>query len=307
MSDRPTVLTTQRYQLGEGARWVEDRLVFVDILSGRLLEVGGDAPGDARQVTRLDVPLGAAAPVAGAAGKWIVAAGTGIGLLHGDGTLEWLDRPEDSNPAPARMNDGVCDPAGRFWAGSMAYDATPGAGSLYRADPDGTVRRLLDGITVPNGPAFDPDGDTLYYADSPTGVVYRCAIDPATSGTAERCTGTPLTAADGRWSPCPRRGRPACAWADPPAAGSSSPPPGTAWTQRRRPPARCSQWTSPQPRHRPQRTGPPPPRPPLPGQGRRDQAVPSDLGARRRQLPDLLRGRRSRLSACRRRHPREGG
>jgi sugar lactone lactonase YvrE len=197
MSDRPTVLTTQRYQLGEGARWVEDRLVFVDILSGRLLEVGGDAPGDARQVTRLDVPLGAAAPVAGAAGKWIVAAGTGIGLLHGDGTLEWLDRPEDSNPAPARMNDGVCDPAGRFWAGSMAYDATPGAGSLYRADPDGTVRRLLDGITVPNGPAFDPDGDTLYYADSPTGVVYRCAIDPASGDILAREPFVQLPAGEG--------------------------------------------------------------------------------------------------------------
>ncbi|MFE9452249.1 SMP-30/gluconolactonase/LRE family protein [Streptomyces sp. NPDC006739] len=35
------------------------------------------------------------------------------------------------------MNDGVTDPAGRFWAGNMAYDGTPGAGSRYRTDPDG--------------------------------------------------------------------------------------------------------------------------------------------------------------------------
>jgi sugar lactone lactonase YvrE len=179
MYDRPTAWTARRYELGEGARWVEDRLVFVDILSGRLLEAPGDAPGEERQVARLDVPLGAAAPVAGAPGEWIVAAGTGIGLLHAGGTLEWLDRPEDGNPVPARMNDGACDPAGRFWAGSMAYDTTKGAGSLYRTDPDGTVQRVLDQITVANGPAFDPDGDTLYYADTPTGVVYRCTIEPA--------------------------------------------------------------------------------------------------------------------------------
>ena len=28
------------------------------------------------------------------------------------------------------MNDGACDAAGRFWAGTMAYDESPGAGAL---------------------------------------------------------------------------------------------------------------------------------------------------------------------------------
>ncbi|WP_399936759.1 SMP-30/gluconolactonase/LRE family protein [Streptomyces sp. BBFR25] len=37
------------------------------------------------------------------------------------------------------MNDGVAEPWGRFWAGSMAYDNTPNAGTLYRVDNDGTV------------------------------------------------------------------------------------------------------------------------------------------------------------------------
>jgi sugar lactone lactonase YvrE len=109
---------------------------------------------------------------------WIAAAGTGIALLTPDGAVDWLDRPEDRTPFPSRMNDGVADPAGRFWAGSMAYDGTPGAGSLYRTDPDGTVVRVLDGLTIANGPAFTADGTTMYLADTAAGTLLRCRIDP---------------------------------------------------------------------------------------------------------------------------------
>lgn len=78
------------------------------------------------------------------------------------------------------MNDGVADPAGRCWAGSMPYDGTPGAGSLYRTDPDGTVERVLDGLTIVNGPAFNADGTVLYLADSAAGTIHRRRVDPAT-------------------------------------------------------------------------------------------------------------------------------
>ncbi|MFD5088219.1 SMP-30/gluconolactonase/LRE family protein, partial [Kitasatospora sp. NPDC058406] len=42
-----------------------------------------------------------------------------LALLAPDGTTEWLARPEDHARVPTRMNDGACDPHGRFWAGSM--------------------------------------------------------------------------------------------------------------------------------------------------------------------------------------------
>ncbi|MFG2630718.1 SMP-30/gluconolactonase/LRE family protein [Streptomyces sp. NPDC048473] len=97
------------YELGEGARWVDGRLVFVDILTGRLFEAPGSAPssGPARELLRLDVPLGAVAPVQGRPGHWIAAAGTGIALLDPDGRTEWLARPEDHTRVHTRMNDGV--------------------------------------------------------------------------------------------------------------------------------------------------------------------------------------------------------
>ncbi|WP_097911831.1 SMP-30/gluconolactonase/LRE family protein [Streptomyces sp. b84] len=166
------------HELGEGARWVDGRLIFVDILTGRLLEARGPAPAAVRELLRLDVPLGAVAPVLGRPGHWIAAAGTGIALITPGGHMEWLDRPEDHTPAHTRMNDGACDPQGRFWAGSMPYDGTPGAGSLYRTDPDGSVHQVLDGLTIVNGPAFTADGRTLYVADSAAGIVHRCALDP---------------------------------------------------------------------------------------------------------------------------------
>ena len=118
------VVVNGGYELAEGGRWVDGRYVYVDILSGRLFELRDNTePAAPRELARLDVPLGAVAPVDDQPDAWI-AAGTGIALLPADGTLEWLDRPEDRTPVPSRMNDGVADPAGRFWAGSMAYDGT---------------------------------------------------------------------------------------------------------------------------------------------------------------------------------------
>jgi len=170
-----------RLELGEGIRWTADgRLVLVDILAGRLLTAPDDPGAPLQELARLPVPLGAVALVANRPGTWIAAAGTGVCLLAPGGSTRWLARPEADAPLPMRMNDAAADPSGRFWAGSMAYGADEGAGSLYRVDHDGTVTRVLDGITVPNGPAFTADGATMYLADSARGVVRRHPVDPAT-------------------------------------------------------------------------------------------------------------------------------
>ena len=64
------------------------------------------------------------------------------------------------------MNEGGCDPDGRFYCGSMAYDKRPGAGKLYRLDPDGSVRVVLEGVTISNGLDWSPDGSLAYYNDT---------------------------------------------------------------------------------------------------------------------------------------------
>jgi sugar lactone lactonase YvrE len=75
-----------------------------------------------------------------------------------------------------RFNDAKCDSAGRLWAGTMAQDETPGAGALYRISADSgsatiEVQRVLSKVTVSNGMGWSPDGETMYYVDSPTGRV----------------------------------------------------------------------------------------------------------------------------------------
>jgi sugar lactone lactonase YvrE len=171
-----TARAGERYRLGEGSRLVDGRLVMVDIPTGRLLDAETGAV-----LVELDEPLGAVAPLVG--GGWLAAAGPGFALLGADGGVEWLARPEDAAAVGMRMNDAVADPAGRFWAGSMALaeggPEAEGAGSLYRVDPDGSVHAVLDGLTIPNGPAFSPDGTTMYLADSAHGVIHRAAVDPA--------------------------------------------------------------------------------------------------------------------------------
>ena len=69
------------------------------------------------------------------------------------------------------MNDGACDAQGRFWAGTMAYDESPGAGALYRLELDGSCTTVLTGLTISNGIGWSPDGATMYLADSGTGRI----------------------------------------------------------------------------------------------------------------------------------------
>jgi sugar lactone lactonase YvrE len=88
----------------------------------------------------------------------------GFALEEAEGTLNHLDELwSDTN---VRMNEGGCDPDGRFYCGSMAYDQQPGAGALYRLDPDGSVRVVLENVTISNGLEWSPDGSHAYYNDT---------------------------------------------------------------------------------------------------------------------------------------------
>ena len=69
-------------------------------------------------------------------------------------------------PAGTRMNDGACDPQGRFWGGTLADDHHTGGGTLYRLDREGRTEVVLEGLTISNGIGWSPDGRTMYLVDS---------------------------------------------------------------------------------------------------------------------------------------------
>jgi sugar lactone lactonase YvrE len=99
-------------------------------------------------------------------GGAVIAVERGFALEDRDGTLRPLG--ELWSDDGVRMNEGGCDPDGRFYGGSMAYDRRPGAGALHRLDGGGTVNVVLEGLTVSNGLDWAPDGSRAYYVDTAT-------------------------------------------------------------------------------------------------------------------------------------------
>jgi sugar lactone lactonase YvrE len=157
--------------LGEGPVWDADRrrLVFLDITERRVHHATVDGPGSAVVETwELDERVGAIALRRN--GGFALAVESGFRLLDADGSEE-LRIPVDHGDPTVRMNDGKCDPAGRFWAGSLSDLFTPGSGALWRLDPDLSVHRVLDGMTMSNGLGWSPLGDTFYYIDSANAAV----------------------------------------------------------------------------------------------------------------------------------------
>ncbi len=169
--------TISQAQLGEGLRWDARRaeLLAVDILAGRVYRGRIDVSGGLSLVGDYQVPgtVGAIAPVDGDEG-WLLAAGRDFFHLSPDGSLSLLAQVA---PAGTRMNDGACDPQGRFWAGTLADDFRSGGGSLYRLEGDGRIEVLLDDLTISNGLGWSPDGTTMYLADSGPRVVHAFSFD----------------------------------------------------------------------------------------------------------------------------------
>ncbi len=147
----------------EGPVWSErwGGLRWVDMLAGDVLSLGADGTVARRHVGRVAAAL---RPRRG--GGAVLALERGFALEGADGIV--APGPEIWSDANVRMNEGACDPDGRFYCGSMAYDQRPGAAAVYRLDPDGAVEVVLEQVTVSNGLDWSPDGSLAYYVDTAT-------------------------------------------------------------------------------------------------------------------------------------------
>jgi sugar lactone lactonase YvrE len=167
--------------LGEGPWWDARAaiLLWVDI-EGRRLHRHDPVSG----VTDTTVlPAMASAVVARAAGGLALAMEDGIRVTE-PGTAGTDDArlfaPLEEGDPSMRMNDACCDRAGRLWVGSIAKHTRPGAGSLYRVDPDGSVTRVLRDLSIANGIDWSPDDRRMYFIDSETRRVDVLDYDLAT-------------------------------------------------------------------------------------------------------------------------------
>jgi sugar lactone lactonase YvrE len=170
-----TCLWPAKAILGEGLAYdpATNVIWFVDIKNPRLFRYG--LSDGSRKIWQLPAEVSALALPSGA---WIPPFTVETTLLCvGKGGFAWLAIKEDkvllhpiANPEPDRtrnrFNDGKLGPDECFYAGTMDDSEIEASGAFYVMDKDGFVTCLDDGYLVTNGPAFSPDGRTLYENDS---------------------------------------------------------------------------------------------------------------------------------------------
>ncbi len=114
-----------------------------------------------------------------ATGQPVVASPEGLAVLdRATGKLD-LRVPIEQDRPENRGNDIKVDSRGRAWVGTMAFDKRPGNAALYRVEGD-RVTRVVDGLTISNGPAFDEPRGRLYLADTALYAIDVFDLDPAT-------------------------------------------------------------------------------------------------------------------------------
>ena len=189
-----SILDTQ-CQLGEGAIWNSEtqELYFIDIEGCNLFvykegnKLTSISPRDqmlrkyyvGEKIGSMGYRIGTVVPT-NDPNKVIIPLQNGIfefDLTTREKTL--FSNPEEQLESN-RMNDGKCDPAGRLWVGSMHLEQIKGAASLYKIEPDGTHEKMIDSVTISNGIVWSLDEKTMYYIDTPTGVVQAFDYEKAT-------------------------------------------------------------------------------------------------------------------------------
>lgn len=189
---KPDLVHDARAILGECPVWDAAARVlwWLDCAAGGLNRFDPAAGAVAKQ----ELPERAGSMALSTDGKCLLAMGRGISLFD----PATLDRDELCRPlagrAQERFNDGKCDPAGRFWVGSMHEGYRAPVGRLFRVDGGGFAA-LDDGFRVPNGPAWTPDGRRFVVSCSVADTTFAYDFDADTGALAnKRVWAAPATA-----------------------------------------------------------------------------------------------------------------
>jgi len=181
MAGEPRVVWDLAAELGEGPVWVErDRaLWFVDIKKQQVHRY--DPATDERSSWTAPEQVGFVFP----AERGGFVAGLQSGLFHFDektGVFDLIVKVEADKP-DNRLNDGVVDPSGRLWFGTMDNGEKAKSGAFYCFADCEVKPTGLDGIAITNGPAISPDGGILYFVDTLKGTLEAADIsDDGTLG-----------------------------------------------------------------------------------------------------------------------------
>lgn len=170
-----TRLASSNCLLGEGPLWLleHQQLVFVDIIAKRLLRWS-----QKKGLSEVALSRRVGSVAHGENGRLLAASERGLFALDPEsGEMSSIGHDQIIGPDNL-MNDGKCDRQGRFVFGSKSLNETDSSGRLMSFNGK-TVRRWQSGMVM-NGPAFSPDGKTIYFADSPTRKIFCAPYDTKT-------------------------------------------------------------------------------------------------------------------------------
>lgn len=169
------IVNNHKCALGEGPVWDSDksRILWVDILEGEIHHFYPESR--LHHVYKTGQKTGA---IALKKSSGIIAAlENGFYEIDIDNQLQNLIYNPEEHLPDNRFNDGKCDPAGRFWAGTMAMNDVPGAGKLYVLEKDLSVATKIEHVGCSNGLAWSLDQKTFYYIDTLTQNVVAYDFD----------------------------------------------------------------------------------------------------------------------------------
>jgi sugar lactone lactonase YvrE len=174
-----TVASEHAYGLAEGPLWDEERelVLWVDINAGHVHRgsLSGGSVTPAWQLS-FDETVGAVACCAD--GGLLVAGARDVYRVSEDSARERLATIVAAEKA-SRLNDGACDPAGRYLIGSVAVQERAPQEVLCQVDRDGGVAIIDDDLAISNGLAWSADGSVLYSVDTGPGSIWARPYDPA--------------------------------------------------------------------------------------------------------------------------------
>jgi sugar lactone lactonase YvrE len=163
---------------GESPRWHDGRLWFSDWGAQEVVAV--DEQGNRELIVRVEFPAFPMCIDFAADGALLVVAGRDGRMWRRElaGSLARYADLGDLSGCP--WNDIVVDRAGNAYVDNIGFDFPGGPfapGILALVSPDGTARRVADGLAFPNGIAITADGGTLIVAESYGERLTAFAID----------------------------------------------------------------------------------------------------------------------------------
>lgn len=183
----PELVVDVKCQTGEGPLWHTDEkvLYWVDIPAGRIYRY--DPSSGKHEIVYDDRPVGGMTIQDDGSLLLFMDKGT-VAVMRKDGKLEYVIESLE-NELDSRFNDVIADPAGRVFCGTMSSPDHPG--SLYRLDPDGSIRVVIEGTKTANGMGFTGDKKRFYFDDSGTRDISIYDYDEATGEISNKKTYLP--------------------------------------------------------------------------------------------------------------------